>query len=293
MSNATPIQQLISPKEKDLGGFAVRRAFPNPTLKQIGPWVFFDHMGPAAFEAGEGINVRPHPHINIATVTYLFEGQILHRDSIGSHQVIQPGDLNLMVTGSGMVHSEREAPEVKNRPHSAHGLQLWLALPVEEEETDPAFYHYSADQLPKIVQDGVEVRVMMGSAYGVTSPVKTFSPTLYIEARLPAGAQLTLPNAAQRGLYVLSGEVELQETRIAQRNMAVLDDSADIMITATQETQIALIGGDDVGPRFIDWNFVSSRKERIEQAKQQWIAGEFPTIPDDSDEFIPYPTLAK
>ena len=289
-SDNTIAMQMITPKGKDLGGFSVRRCLPDRVVKQVGPWIFFDHMGPAVFPAGEGINVRPHPHINIATVTYLFVGEIIHRDSIGSEQAIRPGDVNLMVTGSGMVHSEREAPEVKHRPHSAHGLQLWLALPEQDEETDPAFYHYPASTLPSITVDGVAVRVIMGEAYGAISPVKTFNPTLYIEARLQQGQNLVLPMAHQRGLYVVEGELKLQGNLLAEHSMAVFEGDEKISISATKDTQIALIGGDSVGHRYIDWNFVSSRQERIEQAKQQWIDRQFPDVPGDAEEFIPYPT---
>jgi redox-sensitive bicupin YhaK (pirin superfamily) len=284
------IQQLIHPKDRDLGGFSVRRTLPNQAIRRIGPWVFFDHMGPATFAAGDGIDVRPHPHINIATVTYLFEGEVLHRDSIGSEQVIRPGDLNLMVTGSGMVHSEREPPEVKNRPHTVHGLQLWLALPEKDEETDPAFYHYSADDLPRVKVNGASVRVMMGAAYGAVSPVRTFSPTLYIEARLKKEQTLELPNAAQRGLYVLNGEISLRDTRVPRHTMVVLNDDENVVIKAEDDTRIALIGGDDIGSRYMDWNFVSSSKERIEAAKVQWQQRSFPIIKNDADEYIPYPT---
>ncbi|MCL1074444.1 pirin family protein [Shewanella dokdonensis] len=287
------VQQIIHPKDKDLGGFSVRRALPNQQVRQVGPWIFFDHMGPATFAAGTGINVRPHPHINIATVTYLFHGEILHRDSIGSVQAIRPGDINLMVTGSGMVHSERERAEVHNSAHQLNGLQLWLALPEQDEETAPAFYHYPAATLPQRVLDGVPLRVMIGSAYGVTSPVKTFSSTLYVEAQLQQGQSLPLPEASERGLYVVNGEVSLKDTVIAEHDMAVLDATPNLRLTATRDSQIAIIGGDPLGHRYIDWNFVSSRQERIEQAKQQWREMTLPLIPGDDKEFIPYPTLTK
>ncbi|MDF1764326.1 MAG: pirin family protein, partial [Oleibacter sp.] len=176
------IKMLIQPKQKDLGGFSVRRSLPTKGCRSIGPWVFFDHMGPAEFKAGEGINVRPHPHINLATVTYLFEGEIFHRDSLGNQQAIVPGDINLMVAGRGIVHSERERPEVTAQPHRLHGLQLWLALPEAYEEIEPAFYHYPSKDIPALTIDGVKVRIMMGQAWGVTAPVKTFADTLYIEA---------------------------------------------------------------------------------------------------------------
>ncbi len=284
------VSQIIRPKDTDLGGFAVRRALPNRQLRRVGPWVFFDHMGPARFPAGQGIDVRPHPHINIATVTYLFEGEILHRDSLGSYQAITPGDLNLMVAGSGIVHSERESPQTRAQPHALHGLQLWLALPEEAEETAPAFYHYAADSLPQTSVDGVPVRVMMGQAYGLSSPVKTFGPTLYIEARLQAGQSLVLPDAEERALYVVSGSVRLKDTLLAQWNMAVLAFNPDVCVVAEEDCQIALIGGGAVGHRYLDWNFVSSRIERVKQAKRDWISGRFELVPGDEREFIPYPT---
>lgn len=283
------IQQLLYPKDKDLGGFSVRRCVPNHEVRCIGPWVFFDHMGPAHFPLGEGINVRPHPHINLATITYLFDGEMLHQDSIGNVQSIFPYDLNLMVAGSGIVHSERQTKEVKSRPHSIHGLQLWLALPTEDEETDPAFYHYAADDLPALNLDGVAVRVLIGTAYGVTSPVKTFSPALYIEAQLSAGQSLLLPNASRRALYIVAGQVSTEELQIRQYTMAVLRENTSVTITAERDSQIVLIGGNDLGQRYIDWNFVSSRKERIDYARQQWIDQQFPEIPSDNQEYMPYP----
>jgi len=283
------VELLISPRDTDLGEFSVRRLLPTVGCKRVGPWVFFDHMGPAEFAAGEGVNVRPHPHINLATVTYLFDGEILHRDSLGTEFAIHPGDINLMVAGSGIVHSERERPEVNQQPHSLHGLQLWLALPVEQEEIAPAFYHYAASEIPELAVGTANVRVMMGSAYGQTSPVLTFAETLYLEAQLPANGELDLPNAEQRALYVLSGEVELNGQAIAQHQMAILTTDTDAKVVAKQTSRIALIGGEDIGPRFIDWNFVSSRKERIEQARQDWREQRFDKVPNDEVEFIPLP----
>ncbi len=283
-----PLTQIIAPREKDLGGFAVRRLLPYLRQRMVGPWIFFDHMGPAAFPAGQGIDVRPHPHINLATVTYLFEGEILHRDSLGSVQPIRPGDVNLMVAGSGITHSEREREEVRTRPHVQHGLQLWHALPEAMEETDPAFYHYPASEIPALEVEGVPVRVMMGNAYGVTSPVKTFCQTLYLEAHLKAVQHLTLPTAPQCALYVVSGEVTLGDKSLEAYHMAVLGGGGDTMI-AKQDARIAVIGGEALGERFIDWNFVSSRKDRIEAAKTDWQEGNFPTVPGDEKEFIPLP----
>jgi redox-sensitive bicupin YhaK (pirin superfamily) len=289
--NTTPaqIERIIEPRLKDLGGFSVRRVLPVVGQKMIGPWIFFDHMGPADFPAGQGIDVRPHPHINLATVTYLFEGEILHRDSLGSHTTIEPGDINLMVAGSGIVHSEREREVIRNQDHRLHGLQLWLALPAADEETDPAFHHYDKNEIPGTTIDGVPVRVMMGAAYGLQSPVKTFADTLYIEAALRQGLSLTLPKAEQRGLYVAAGQVTVQGQTLDAYHMAVLS-SGDVAITATtDDTRIAVIGGEQLGPRFIDWNFVSSRAERIEQAKDDWRQQRFAKVPGDEDEFIPLP----
>ncbi|PSF11454.1 pirin family protein [Marinobacter shengliensis] len=283
------VVQLLQPRERDLGGFSVRRVLPVVGQKMIGPWIFFDHMGPAHFPSGDGINVRPHPHIGIATVTYLFEGEILHRDSLGSLQPIRPGDINLMVAGHGIVHSERERPEITATDHTLHGLQLWLALPEAEEETDPAFYHYPESTVPSVSVGDVQVRVMMGTAYGETSPVKVFADTLYIEAWLKPGQKLTLPDAQERGLYVAKGRLLAGETEIPEFSMAVLSEQQGVIVEALEETRLALIGGEPLGKRFIEWNFVSSRKERIEEAKRDWENGRFPSVPGDEDEYIPLP----
>lgn len=283
------IELIIEPRAKDLGGFSVHRCLPVRERRSIGPWIFFDEMGLAHFPAGEGVNVRPHPHINLATVTYLFTGEILHRDSLGSYQAIRPGDINLMVAGKGIVHSERERPEINSVPHSLHGLQLWLALPEANEETEPAFYHYPSASIPALEIADVPVRVLIGSAYGVSSPVKTFFETLYIEADLKAGQQLILPNAAERGLYVAKGEISLQDTQVSSHQLVVLRPAEGICILAKTDTRIALVGGEAIGKRYIDWNFVSSSKARIEQAKEDWQAGRFPKVPGDEEEFIPLP----
>jgi redox-sensitive bicupin YhaK (pirin superfamily) len=283
------IEQVLQPREKDLGGFSVRRLLPTARRKTVGPWIFFDHMGPADFPAGEGINVRPHPHINLATVTYLFEGEILHRDSLGSLQAIRPGDINLMVAGRGIVHSERERPEVTAVPHRLHGLQLWFALPEADEEIEPAFLHYPSADIPRVAVDGVPARVMMGSAYGVTSPVRTWAGALYVEAHLQAGQKLVLPQAAERALYVAEGALKARDVALPQHSLAILDSSPAVEVEAVAESRIALIGGSPLGTRFIDWNFVSSRKERIAQARADWQAGRFPAVPGDTEEFIPLP----
>ncbi|MDP4536308.1 pirin family protein [Alkalimonas collagenimarina] len=283
------VELIIEPRPHDLGGFTVRRSLPVRERRSVGPWLFFDEMGAAEFAAGSGINVRPHPHINLATVTYLFEGEIFHRDSLGSEQPITPGDINLMVAGKGIVHSERERPEVTNRDHRLHGLQLWMALPEADEEIDPAFYHYPSAHIPATTINNVPVRVLIGSAYGVASPVKTFYQTLYIEAELQAGQSLQLPDSPERGLYVLSGQIQLQDSQVNAHQLVVLSAAEGVMITASEPSRIALIGGESIGKRYMEWNFVSSRKDRIEQAKQDWQQGRFEKVPGDEKEFIPFP----
>tara|TARA_R110002126_G_scaffold63511_4_gene162676 strand:+ start:1657 stop:2571 length:915 start_codon:yes stop_codon:yes gene_type:complete len=283
------IALIIEPRPHDLGGFTVRRSLPVRQKRSIGPWIFFDEMGAAEFAPGKGVNVRPHPHINLATVTYLFDGEILHRDSLGSYQPITPGDINLMVAGRGIVHSERERPEITNSVHRLHGLQLWMALPEADEETEPAFYHYPAATIPASLIDGVPVRVLIGEAYGFISPVKTFYQTLYLEATLQPGQSLQLPVAQERGLYLVSGQLTLQDSQLEAQQLAVLGPAAGVTITATKPSQIALIGGEAISTRYMEWNFASSQKQRIEQAKLDWQQGRFPNVPGDEEEFIPLP----
>jgi redox-sensitive bicupin YhaK (pirin superfamily) len=286
----TAIDLMIYPREHDLGGFSVRRALPSGKQRMVGPWIFFDHMGPAVFKPGQGVDVRPHPHINLATVTYLFQGEMLHRDSLGNELAIRPGAINLMVAGKGIVHSERQREEIKAANNVLDGLQLWLALPKADEEIDPEFHHYDRDQIPSLTIDGVAVRVLIGSAYEVQSPVKTFAQTLYVEAALKAGQHLTLPDGVdERALYVVKGKLKALESVIDQYSMAVLHPGHTVTVHAVEDTQLALIGGESLGRRFIWWNFVSSRKERIEQAKADWKNGAFPKVPGDEIEFIPLP----
>lgn len=284
------IELVLKAGVKDLGGFSVRRTLPSRHQRKVGPWIFFDHAGPAQFDPGEGVDVRPHPHINLATVTYMFEGEFLHRDSICSVQVIKPGDINLMVAGKGIVHSERTPPELREAGHTLHALQLWLALPEADEEVDPAFYHYPAAELPTTEVDGVKLRVMMGSAYGLTSPVKTFAETLYVEAHLKKGQSLTLAAAEERAIYLAKGSVTLNGTDLEEFSMAVLTTDDQLAVTATTDTRLALIGGERLSERFIDWNFASSSKERIQKARQDWKEGRFDTVPEDEEEFIPLPS---
>lgn len=283
------VTQVIKPRDKDLGGFVVRRLLPTTQRKMVGPWIFFDHMGPASFAPGQGVNVRPHPHIGLATVTYLFDGELLHRDSLGTEALVLPGDINLMLAGSGVVHSERERPAVKATAHRVHGLQLWLALPTDMESCEPAFFHYDADQLPSITVDGVPIRVLIGTAFGVTSPVRQFARTLYVEARLQAGQRIAMPDAEERAVYVASGRLQALDSHLPEHAMAVFDTTQGVVLEAQTESRIAIVGGDNIGPRYVDWNFVASDKSQIEKARQDWQAGRFPKVPGDAVEFIPLP----
>lgn len=286
--NEDSILMVIPARPKDLGGFEVRRVLPFAKHRMVGPWIFFDHMGPAEFAPGLGVNVRPHPHINLATVTYLFEGQIQHKDSLGSDCAIEPGDINLMVAGRGIVHSERETEARQAIARRLDGLQLWLALPEADEEMAAEFHHYAATDIPQLVQDGVVLRVMMGTAYGVKSPVKTFAETLYVEARIRAGAQIAAPEAAERAIYVCSGALEIAGQRVEAYQMAVLNPGS-VELMALTDSHVVMIGGEPLSERHIYWNFVSSRPERIEQAKADWKAGRFAKVPGDALEFIPLP----
>ena len=280
---------IIKPHVKDLGDFKVRRVLPSIEYPMIGPWIFFDHMGPVDFKSGDGINVRPHPHINLATVTYLFEGEIWHRDSLGNSQAIHPGAINLMVAGKGIVHSERTREELKESGQRLHGLQLWLALPDETEEISPLFLHYKKDDIPTTISNGIPVRVLIGSAYGLQSPVKTFSETIYFEARLKKGEELTLPSSPQLGVYTALGSISCNNEPVDQQQLLVIEPCEHNKIKATSDCFIAVIGGAPLGKRHIFWNFVSSKKERIEQAKIMWKEMRFPSIPNDYQEFIPLP----
>jgi redox-sensitive bicupin YhaK (pirin superfamily) len=287
--NCNKIKTVITPKQKDLGGFSVRRVLPAIEQRMVGPWLFFDHMGPAVFPAGSGINVRPHPHVNLATVTYLFEGEILHRDSLGSYQPIRPGDVNLMIAGKGIVHSERERPEVTAVEHNLHGLQLWLALPEAQQEIAPDFIHYPDATIPTVNAEGVSVRVIIGHAYGVTSPVKMFAETHYFEAAMAPNQSLALPLIEERAVYVADGVVNIDGTQVEQYQMAVINPAHDVQVIALESSRIALIGGEKMAPRRMFWNFASTSSERIEQAKLDWKEGRFDKVPGDEDEFIPLP----
>lgn len=288
-SETNAIEMVIEPSPRDLGGFFVNRCLPVKNKRSVGPWVFFDEMGPAMFERGEGINVRPHPHINLATVTYLFEGEMLHRDSLGTSQIIKPGAINLMVAGKGIVHSERPSPTGLEGSYPFHGLQLWMALPAKFEEMDPAFYHYPASAIPEVDVDDVCVRVMIGEAYGVSSPVKQYYRTLYLEAKLNAGQQLYLPDEEERGIYIVRGSIIINDQVYQEKQMVVLSSTDKVILTAAEYSAIALIGGQKIEKRFMEWNFISTREDRIKQAKMDWLEGRFPIVPGDESEFIPLP----
>ena len=286
------IDLVIEPRTRDLGdGFQVRRVLPFAKRHMVGPFIFFDHFGPTNFRAGTGLDVRPHPHIGLATITYLFDGEIMHRDSLGTAQVIRPGAVNWMTAGRGIVHSERTPPDVRRQQSPIYGIQSWVALPQAREEIDPGFEHVPEANLPLIEGDGVAVRLIAGTLFGKTSPVATQSPMFYADVTLRAGATVTMtPDYAQRAAYLLEGAVDCAGARHAPPLMLVFDSKARAAITAREPARLLLIGGEPLdGERHIWWNLVSSSAERIEQAKRDWQAGRFPKIPGDSDEFIPLP----
>lgn len=282
------IERFIQPERTDLGGFSVRRALPAAAQRMVGPFIFFDHIGPAEFPPGEGIQVRPHPHIGLATVTYLFEGEIIHRDNLGYLQPIEPGAVNLMTAGKGIVHSERAREGVPSRTR-LHGIQCWMALPDAEQECEPAFEHYAADAIPRFNQGEATGRVIIGDAFGHRSPVGAKSEMLYLEAHVPADATLSVPDTVtERAVYVVSGAVDIAAQRCDEGVMAVLRPGAEVALRALQQTRVVIIGGAPVGPRHIWWNFVSNSKARIEQAKDDWRQDRFARIPGET-EFIPLP----
>jgi redox-sensitive bicupin YhaK (pirin superfamily) len=290
------IEAVIVPRARDLGGFEVRRALPSRTRQMVGPFIFLDQMGAAEFRVGQGIDVRPHPHINLATVTYLFDGEIIHRDSLGTMMPIRPGAVNWMTAGRGIVHSERTSPELKARGSRLFGLQTWVALPAVHEETDPTFAHYEETDLPVLDAERKRVRVVVGQAWGVRSPVETFSDTIYADIRLEPGAALPLdPAHEERAVYVVSGAVNIGGDRFESGQLLVLRPVATTVRNAEDEaTRLVLVGGEAMdGPRHIWWNFVSSRPDRIDQAKADWKAGRFATVPGDAEEFIPLPDADK
>ena len=292
---STPdIAALIDGKPRDIGGFDVRRLLPSVARRQVGPFVFFDHMGPATLAAGQGLAVRPHPHVGLATVTYLVDGEILHRDSLGSQQAIRPGAVNWMTAGRGIVHSERSSDQERCNPSRLNGLQLWVALPTAHEETDPAFHHHPSDTLPLVDRAGARLRVLAGEAFGAGSPVPVLSPLFYVEARLPAGGALELPDDyAERALYVVEGSISCGPELASPGRMLIFETGRAIRISTERGARVMLFGGEPLdGERHIWWNLVSSSKTRIEKARQDWQAGRFPTVPGDELEFTPAPSPA-
>jgi redox-sensitive bicupin YhaK (pirin superfamily) len=285
------IAQVIVPRSVDLGGFQVHRALPSTQSRMVGPFIFFDHFGPAVFRAGDGIDVRPHPHIGLATVTYLFDGEIVHRDSLGTAMPIRPGAVNLMTAGRGIVHSERTAADHRGGGEPLHGLQLWVALPIADEEAAPAFAHTAAADIPELRENGMTLRVVAGALHGLRSPVATTWETLFADVRLQAGTALPLdPTHEERAVYVVAGEVDIGGDRFGPEKLLVLRPGDRVVAHAVGDAHIVVVGGAAMdGPRHIWWNFVSSRKERIEAAKADWKAKRFAIVPGDANESIPLP----
>jgi redox-sensitive bicupin YhaK (pirin superfamily) len=292
--NAAPacktLEAVIVPRARDLGGFEVRRVLPSAQRQMVGPFIFFDQMGPAELMEGKGIDVRPHPHIGLATVTYLFDGTIVHRDSLDSVQSITPGDINWMTAGRGIVHSERSDPEIRKGREKLFGIQIWVALPKRHEETEPDFTHYPGATLPAIDGEGKTVRVIAGSVFGKTSPVKTLSSLFYADATFQPGASLSIgPEHEERAVYLVDGRIDIAGQIFDSGRLLVFSSGDSILLKATDAARMLLLGGEPMdGPRYLWWNFVSSSHERIEQAKADWKAGRFAPVPGET-EFIPLP----
>ncbi|MBB6095993.1 hypothetical protein HNQ60_004884 [Povalibacter uvarum] len=286
------VELIIVPPTRDLGGFEVRRALPNRRRHMVGPFIFLDQMGPARFPVGGGVDVRPHPHIGLATVTYLFEGSLMHRDSEGNAIEITPGAMNLMTAGRGIAHSERTPANVRGQSSPLFGIQSWLALPTAHEEVAPSFQRFTADSLPAIEDGGLRARVIAGSAFGQRSPVSTASEWLYAEVNLDAGTSAPFEaDQEERGAYIVEGAVEVAGDIFEAPQLIIFRPGDRITITAVRDSRLMLLGGAGIdGPRYIWWNFVSSSKERIEQAKADWKAGRFKAVPGET-EFIPLPDL--
>lgn len=287
---ASPFLAVLKPHVSDIGAFSVQRSLPSLPFKTVGPFIFFDHMGPVRLPPGQGMDVRPHPHIGLATVTYLFEGEIMHRDSLGNAQRIRPGDVNWMTAGRGIVHSERTPDDVRSQGGPMHGIQTWVALPLRDEQTEPSFFHHGKETLPEITLPGVHLRVIAGTAFGQASPVNVFSGTLYVAAEMAAGAQFELPpEHEQRGIYALDADLDVNGESLPACRMGVLAPGLTATITARAPARVMLLGGEPVdGERFIWWNFVASSRERIEAAKADWQAQRMGQVPGET-EFIPLP----
>jgi hypothetical protein len=292
------VEMIIEPRRRDLGGFEVGRVLPLAKRRMVGPFVFFDEMGPADFAPGKGVDVRPHPHIGLATVTYLFDGEMRHKDSLGFDQAIRPGDVNWMTAGRGIAHSERTDAAIRARGQRMHGIQSWVALPEEAAEIEPSFHHHPAATLPVIEQGGMRARLIAGEAFGLISPVKTYSPIFYVAVEAEAGAAFPLPDDyEERALYILSGAAAVDGVRYERGQMIVFKPGADPRLAASAPLRAMLLGGAALGPRLIWWNFVASSEERLERAKRDWAAsaaGGFKgtpfTLPPGESEHIPLPT---
>ena len=288
----SPVIQTITPVTHDLGDFKVNRTLPSRPRTMVGPFIFVDEFGPARLPAGRGMDVRPHPHINLATVTYLFEGAIEHRDSIGSHAVIEPGAINLMTAGSGIVHSERSPQHLRATGPSLYGMQTWLALPDGREEVDPAFDHVPADLLPVIEDAGVHARVLMGTLWGRTAAIRSDSPTIYADIELSGGSIPIEAEADERAIMVVGGEAELDGQPLELFTLYVLRPGHEARLSSSDGGRVMLMGGQAFAtPRHVFWDFVSSSRDRINQAKEDWKAQRFPLIPGDDEEFIPLPEV--
>jgi redox-sensitive bicupin YhaK (pirin superfamily) len=285
------LDALIVPRSRDLGdGFQVRRALPAAERRMVGPFVFFDQMGPVAFKAGQALDVRPHPHIGLATVTYLFEGAIMHRDSLGTVQTIRPGEVNWMTAGKGIVHSERTPAELRQSGSRVFGIQTWVALPREHEEAEPGFVHFGAQDLPVLVEKNCRIRLIAGALYGSRSPVPTLSDMFYADATLETGGSVSLhPEYEERAAYVAEGSITFDGREFEPGRMLVFRPGGEVVLSARSAAKLLLLGGAPLeGPRHIWWNFVSSRRERIDQAAADWKASRFPGVPGET-EFIPLP----
>jgi redox-sensitive bicupin YhaK (pirin superfamily) len=284
------IATLLKPRVRDLGSFQVQRLLPAFPDKMVGPFIFFDHFGPVSFAAGQGVDVRPHPHIGLATVTYLFEGSQVHRDSLGTVQRIEPGDVNWMTAGAGIVHSERTAPQERTTGHRLHGLQSWVALPKSHEQAKPSFSHHAKQTLPQISLPGAKMQLIAGTAFGQRAPTPTFSPIFYVAAEMAGGAAFDLPpEHEQRAVYPVEGGLRVSGEPLPLRHMAVLEPWTTVRIEADSAARFVLLGGAKMdGDRLIWWNFVASSKELIDAAATRWRAQEFPPVPDET-EFIPLP----
>ncbi|MGE6756649.1 pirin family protein [Corallococcus interemptor] len=285
------LETLIVPRVRDLGdGFHVRRALPSARRRMVGPFIFLDQMGPADFDPGRGLDVRPHPHIGLSTVTYLFQGEILHRDSLGFVQPIRPGAVNWMTAGQGIAHSERTAPDTRAAGGRLFGIQAWVALPKKHEEVAPAFVHHPADTLPVIDGEGIHLTVIAGQVHGGKSPVRAHSDLFYADAKMQAGSRLKLSTEyEERGLYLVEGTVEVEGTRFQPGELLVFKPGSEIVLNAESNARMMLLGGEPMdGPRYLFWNFVSSSKDRLEAAKADWKEGRFAPVPTET-EFIPLP----